>query len=69
MGLPRPTGHVSGLETHSRPLWKSCLWKAGLIWWEGLTARARRGEPHWGAGWAGADLVADLLAALAVLYS
>lgn len=65
VGLPRPTGHVSGHETHSRLLRKPCLWKAGLVWREGLG----KGTPRGALLGAGAGLVADLLAALAALYS
>lgn len=45
-----------------------------LIWWEGSQlgqaewACGSISEPHWGPGLAGADQVADLLIALAILY-
>lgn len=62
LGLPGPTGQVSGHVTHSRPLW-NVLPGEGLpdvVGGAHSKGSACRGEPHWGAGWAGPDLVADL---------
>lgn len=69
-GYPGPQGTSSlAMRLIPDPSGMSCLWKACLMWWEGLTAGARRGQAPWGTGWAGPDLVADLGTALAVLYS